>query len=511
MNMRKLMAVVLAVVLAISAMAINVFAAEGEVVKIPLRPYGSYTTDSTSANYNFDVSVYGMFGFVNQNNYIELRLPSRGDFFVPTWATNAATVTWYASTNLGNKVKISPTYDNSGDEYSTVYVNFGFYEQGYMGDINGTTYWATLRQGTFGEITNITLTAEVKMPGHGNQWWNASISETDNKLKSNNMYMQLWTAGADGMKTYGDEAADERVTGSVIFDSTMAKSKTANSGFDNDFATFEFVSDLEGLDAEPGKNGWDNVNGRAMSKTLDTAIKDANGNEKTVLKNIDLVWDMTLTQRAYVINAESARVVVKLATDWSKAGAKGFTNGIAVYSLYVADTKMDSTDISQIWWDNGGSYNRTAKRVSFTTIDTTMDNVTELSFDVPVDKLYNPNYGISAGVASTFRIYPESETPAGNLWDNYKRNYDHWTNDAYLEITMPAVEEPGDDAMVDVGGDPTQSDTGDDTVDIDDEPTEPVTPDAPEEPVDTNPPTGIVLAVLPMVIAAAAVVASKRR
>ena len=52
MNMKKLMAVVLAVVLAISAMAVNVFAAEGEVHQIPLRPNQDRNSNATATYEN---------------------------------------------------------------------------------------------------------------------------------------------------------------------------------------------------------------------------------------------------------------------------------------------------------------------------------------------------------------------------------------------------------------------------------------------------------------------------
>ena len=75
MNMKKLMAVVLAVVLAISAMAVNVFAAEGEVIQIPLRPNQNRNSNAT-ATYTIEVPMYNLYGYADYNSYLELYLPN---------------------------------------------------------------------------------------------------------------------------------------------------------------------------------------------------------------------------------------------------------------------------------------------------------------------------------------------------------------------------------------------------------------------------------------------------
>lgn len=504
MNMKKLMAVVLAVVLAISAMAINVFAAEGEVVKIPLRPAGATGANNERIyEYKFEFPIWGMYSYLSQDSYLELNLPKNFG------ADNMRTV-WYAETNLGNKVRISQewggpyawTSASQSGEYATTYVNFGAFDRPYVNDQN----WATLRQGSFGEITSITLTAEVHLgsyPGWDNTW-------NEGAAKNDKMYVQLWTAGDNGIKDYND-TDDFKVTGSNIFAMHMNVTKT-DRNVNTSYGYFDFVSDIEGLSAKPNENGWDSS---AMTKVLVDAngdpapITDANGESKTELKNVNLIWDMTLQNRAYIINAESARVVVKLYNaTWDKPTAKGYTNGLAVYSLYLADTPMTDTTIGQQWWQVGSAYNRVASRVSFQSI--TNEKVTELSFEISPEKLYNATYGISAGITSTFRIYAETETPISNFWDKGNRNYDHYTNDAYIELTMPAEEDNTQDLTPE---DPQQSDPGSDTVEEPEDPTDvDVTEDpTPEEPTDDNPPTGIVLAVLPMVVAAAAVVASKRR
>lgn len=512
MNMKKLMAVVLAVVLAISAMAVNVFAAEGEVVKIPLRPTTALdTVNSRSFQYTFEFPIYGMFGYLDQNSYLEFNLPK-------WFGDGVEDVVYTISTNLGNKVDMTQRYGGkfygtTAEEYEKVYVSFGAFDRPWFADnANG---WAVLRQASFGEISTITVTAEVTIKDHPQTWDNTwSAGDFSWGAPNSKMYVQLWTAGDDGVKNFGDETADNKVTTSILYAKNMKVNKADASNAYN-YKSFDFVSDIEGLSAVGGENGWDAA---AMKKVLTEATTDANGSAKTELKNVDLVWDMTLLHRSYIINAESARVVIKLADDgehkdWGNGGrgATGKTNGIAAYSLYLADTPMSSNTIGQWWWQSGSAYNRVAKRVAFTTIDTTMGDVKELSFEVPVDKLYNSTYGLSAGVTSTFRIYAEAETPVSTFnstgWDAWARNYNHWTNDAYIELTMPATDDSSDLVVDDPieHGDDEPIDNGEDNVDV----TEPTEPTEPAE--DNNPPTGIVLAVLPMVVAAAAVVASKRR
>ena len=69
MKMRKLMAAVLAVVIAISAMAVTVFADDAEVVKIPL--YADHTDYSTNRveTFTFTLPIYNLYGYANQDSY----------------------------------------------------------------------------------------------------------------------------------------------------------------------------------------------------------------------------------------------------------------------------------------------------------------------------------------------------------------------------------------------------------------------------------------------------------
>ena len=129
----------------------------------------------------------------------------------------------------------------------------------------------------------------------------------------------------------------------------------------------------------------------------------------------------------------------------------------------------------------------------------------QLVFDLPMDYLYDTTYGVyNGGIWITDRIQLENFQWVNNDWyyNGKPIVFTDYATDIYIELTMPGTDD------------------GDDTIDVDD-PIEPgdveTEPDGADDievtdpGEDTNPPTGIVLAVLPMAIAAAAVVVSKRR
>ena len=210
------------------------------------------------------------------------------------------------------------------------------------------------------------------------------------------------------------------------------------------------------------------------------------------------VWDHSLVNRAMIMGAESAKVVIKLANP---------TNGVALYSMKTADQPKGSYDTGvgvdngyeQPWWNYG---NANTEFVSSVLVD---GQVSELVFDMPLEKLYNATYGIyNGGIWFTERITLQNYEPVLGQTDHYKGNpikYEHKFSEMYIELTMPETDDE-DEIEVD---DPIQAG------DVEDEEDNIEVTDPVDEPEDTNPPTGIVLAVLPMAIAAAAVVASKRR
>lgn len=485
MNMKKLMAVVLAVVLAISAMAVNVFAAEGEVHQIPLRPNQDRNSNAT-ATYETQVPMYNMYGYADYNSYLELYLPNNftDDTTIPT------SVKYYLEAS-GEKVLIAEmeNYDTvdgvkvpkaeSFDEskhFERIFVNFGAFKRDWNRYSSGDDKWATVPQTvSFNTTNSLKLTMSVTLEG----WSNSDYIPVYDAGKFNNswekvaqtFYTQLWTAGEDQIKTYGT-GDDIPVTGSKVWAKNMSTTKTTD--FSNPLKPFMYLS------------------------------TEAVG--ETPAEYVDLTWDMTLVNRSYIMNAESVDLVVKFYNGSESGWVGDSTYGTAMYRLYMADTPVSDSTLGQSWWQQYSGYNRTFQEIAYQNVNA--EEIKELRFSISPEKLVNLTYGFSAGMTSTFRIFAQYEAAANTFYggNQYSVHYNHWSNNAYLEVTMPAADDATD---IDVGGDPVQSgddeplDGGEDNVTVD-EPTD-------TEPEDTNPPTGIVLAVLPMVVAAAAVVASKRR
>ena len=461
MNMKKLMAVVLAVVIAISAMAVNVFA---ETYRIDLARSNTYK-NGLEVTWTFDISNYSLFGYADQDSYLELRLPSN-----LTKANLTATpITWSIEVN-GASYGLKSVAADAG--YFTQYVNFGAFTHSYYN--SGTAEdpvdnWATIPQSQMvGDISTIRLVAKMTYASN----WDDSQDVTRPwdllGFKDNNydMYVQLWTAGGDGQKNYGNPTADEQVTGSYTPVAFMTVNKSSNQKTEgHSFVNSEVVSDGEGV-----KTTWDNA----------------------------WVWDHSLVNRAMIMGAESAKVVIKLANP---------TNGVALYSMRAADQPKTSYDtgvgVGDAYEDPWWNYNDAATEfVSSVVVD---GQVSELVFDMPLEKLYNATYGIyNGGIWFTERITLQNYEPVWGQKDHYKGNpisYEHKFSEMYIELTMPETD---DEEEIEVD-DPVQAG------DVEDEEDNIEVTDPVDEPEDTNPPTGIVLAVLPMAIAAAAVVASKRR
>lgn len=481
MNMKKLMAVVLAVAIAISAMAVNVFAAE--TYRIDLKKTETVNTGKT-ITWTFDFNIYNLFGYADQDSYLELVLP---DTLTKADSTDAK-ITWYIEVN-GTRTQlqgidagtgaIDPTSDNYADQqgvkYFKQYVNFGAFNRPYY-NFNGNDYWATIAQSQMvGDIGSMKLVAEMTYEGQwagdnsmptGQDWWEAGF-----KTNNYDMYVQLWTAGADGVKGYGAADQDDKaVTGSNIAAAfmTVAKSEKQNTVTNN----VEFVNATE------GDGGWNDLE-------LDAAF----------------VWDHTLQNRAAVLGAESAKVIVTLDKT---------INGIALYTLRTADQPIGSYDTStgdgnmgNPWPGYGQWYNPASVDVASTCF--VNGETSQLVFDLPMDYLYDTTYGVyNGGIWITDRIQVDQFQWVNNDWyyNGKPIVFTDYATDIYIELTMPGTDD-GDDTIdvedpIEPGDVETEPDGADDI-----EVTDPVE--------DTNPPTGIVLAVLPMAIAAAAVVVSKRR
>ena len=498
MKMRKLMAAVLAVVIAISAMAVTVFADDAEVVKIPL--YADHTDYSTNRveTFTFTLPIYNLYGYANQDSYIEFNLP---DSLTPD-ANRTKEIRYYMEVN-GNRYQmktVERTADIAGNDYRYYkqYVNFGAFAHPYYDDKSWTTIPQTVN---FNEITSLSLIAEVVI--NNPQSWEGSVTLNtwdfrNDVTQVNQMYAQLWTAGANGIKDYNDgdpqKGDDQLVTGSILYCWTMGVTKSEGS-YSSNYNKFSFLYNYP-----KNRPDADDKSYKAIDTTIPQTTTDPQ-NPAVVTKNWEeniLTWDHTLQNKMYALNAVSAKIVIELASPntWESAGR---TNGTAFYMLGTIDALVDHDMLgnSSLWWQYS---QRDDKWISTCIVNN--ENVTQLTFDVPVDRLYNAMYG--SGTASIFnggfKVFAQYEAPAASFADAWNRGYSHLALNAYLELTLPAEEETPDIIIED----PVQAGDSDEETDGADDVT--VTEDE-----DINPSTGIVLAVLPMVAAAAAIVASKRR
>lgn len=472
MNMKKLMAVVLAVVVAISAMAISVFA---ETYRIDL--------DKTSTNWNgktvtwtFDMSNYSLFGYADQDSYLELRLPTTLTKTDASPESKNTQVDWFVEVG-GTRYAlkdVAPAFDansTKGVTYFTQYVNFGALTHSYYNN-NGVDNWATIPQSQMvGDITTIRLVAEVTYASNNDD--SQSVTEWNGTgFKDNNydMYVQLWTAGINGVKDYAADGSDDiKVSGSYTNAAFMTVAKSDNQKT----ATTDVAFISTYMSGDPAWNEGTRAGG--------------------------FVWDHNLVNRSMIMGAESAKVIVKL---------KNPTNGVALYTLRTKDQPIGSYDTSGETdgmnpWPGYNSWNNPADTEIASTC-VVNGEVSELVFEVPLDKLYNATYGVfNGGMWITERITLDEFQQQNNTWfyNGKQIHYETWATDVYIELTMPELD---DEDQIEVE-DPIEAG------DVEDEEDNIEVEDPVDQPEDTNPPTGIVLAVLPMAIAAAAVVASKRR
>ncbi len=502
MNMKKVLAVLLAVMMAVSAMAITAFA---EDYTIPL--YKNLpSTFSHTKTVTLTIPVYATYGYFTEGAYFVLEnLPTRANIW-GGWG-NMDNVTWKVN---GYKLQ---------ENAATAKVYFGHVAHDYIpavvdeatGDVIVPAYETVIPvDTTVNGTTTVVLTAEIKSDSE----WNWAMGNPD--------AFKNFTVNGAPTSVQFFTAADELIAGSA---STIKFWNPAVSGANNTAThNMTFVNAIS----------WTDI---------------ITNPDKNVLKDGAKVWnwDHNLNNKAAILGAETAKLVVKL----DKA-----INGRAIYTLWATNESNALYETNSNWW----AYDATRTLVSTVVLD---GSATELVFEVPLDVLYDTAYGVWNGqFAITEEITLTSEVLEKDpTSDNYLVDID----DALWGVgTFPDASESGDltwnrwwgadgfsgakykgasivyaadgqahienNNDVDVAWNAKLSgamatdiylllSSADDTVveEVED-PVEPstdeeedVTVDVEEPAVEENPKTGLVLAVVPMLVAAAAVVASKRR
>lgn len=572
---KKILAVVLAVMMAVSAMAISVAADT-----IPL--YKTSTSQSSTWGFEFTIPIFTQYGWGTQYDGFELVLPENVSSQLTT-----SDYKYYITVN-GQRFDLKPSYaagevedgvDANGDKkYKTYaapkglehaetheanwnldtdtykqYVFFGAFVHSYFEDGQHNEQWTTVPQTqSFGATTSIKVGIEFD----GNAWdqtwvpfngfkaansFGNEIPYTDAKsfftdFYSPECYAQFITYDGES-SDFDDLPGYAAVPNSVTY---MSYWNPVQTGGNNDAVT---------------STAQDFVSGDLYDVLYQNSDKDHNysaDNDFTTgvyAVSNPLTWDHTLENRAKIFGyaGDHAELVVELDKP---------LNGIATYTLYTrAADSGQYTNYNGLWWN----YNTKRIYVDSKTIDGPTD---ELRFTVPLEMLYDSNgYGnynsefvIVETIGLYHRVFNEKSVFAvtsvggdsgevgdiswdikakrdpvtGLAWAKYKGEYinyaaggtafpktvDGKSNPNYysavkadkIYLDLPEVEdsEPANDDEVKT---PTEPADGANDPDSGDDMSAGETDNTPAE---KNPETGIALAIVPMLVAAAAAVVSKK-
>ncbi len=432
-------------------------------------------TDVVTPAYNFEVSYTLTVNGVT----VDLKDPADLDTWVDT------TQTWDASAHYGlytQQVNIS----TFARDYSTT-------DNG----VDGTYVNATIPQSTLvSESTNIVITATVTYDGYSSH------------LAQSWEFAAGWWPSWEGTATVYYYDVD--VVGTGASDAVVAY-WGYGSGYEYGYGTkVEYYEDTDWdvstsdsvlVGTVYAANGMTasgpNTNDASTSQNNVVIITDVDTDGET---SQALAWDHTLLNRSTILTAyntegATAKVVVEL---------DGSVSGFAIYTLNtVADIASSEVWTNDAYWYTSvgnSALNVTAASTYVLTGGTTSTLVFE---DVPLSTLYDSTYGVFNSYMSITQVITAD--------DNSSVDYYYYTNssDNTLEATRVylVISMPDDDADLTVEDPVEPGDT-----DTEGEGSEDLTVEEPAvEETETNPTTGIVLALVPMAVAAAAAVASKRR
>lgn len=489
MNMKKVLAVVLAVIMAVSAMAITVFA---EDVKIPLYKIGDISVAKNNVTITFTIPVYGTYGYFTEGDFFVLDLPTSSEI--------AGDLKDYKVTVNGFESKAVDMDEAEDKEDWKHIVFFGHVARDFI----SAAYPTVIPVDT---TLNGTSSIEVVITGNIDATWKLPGTWA---LESNDYNVQFYDVD-------NGEVVDSYST-AKFWKPTLS---TSDASYVN---SMEFVNTATYKDVvTAGGSIW---GGSEADRAGLGGAKAWN-------------WDHTLSNKDAILKADTVKLVVELTKP---------INGRATYVLWAQKEANSIYETNANWW----YYDSARKQVAVVTVD---GQVNELVFDVPVSCLYDFNYGVwNNALAITEEItlrdsvlgqdptknnylvdvadgyYNTGIFADGSLGDiswaqygggaKYKGNNIIYAlgGEAYAENSIPSwdarygagakdiyllastVEE--ENVVVEEVEDPVESTT---------EEEEDVTVEVEEPAEEENPKTGLALAVVPMIIAAVAAVASKRR
>ena len=528
---KKILAVVLAVMMAVSAMAVTAFADE-DGYRIDMR---SATYKSAAKNHiriTFDIPVWGTYGYLTAGDYTVIKLPTwfgsktvKDDHGVESTVPvipEGTTINWYIDLD-GRQYSLKQTKTTATIGTSEHLVYLGFYGTSWDGE--KTTIPQTIGYNALSSFRIVGTLDETA----GSYGWDGSLTNpvdgaalfTNWNAAYQSTYNNENAVKADWFKEGGDP-----VTGSTSYVNTWNPAVTDLN------STPATVTDFVSTEWN-GNMNWDKV---------------------TTAAQCPLTWDQTIEHRSHIYSFPSdgtAKLVVKLAKP---------IVGYATYTLWARNNNsatFGTVNPEGLWW------NYKEQRTFVNTVNVT-GRADELVFDVPASILmdrvygaYNTEFAICENITlmneNTMEDYLHADTDKagkntgyGELswgekdWQgnepviklngealNYARTGEAGTvgadvtaTEIYLLLPEATVEEEGtgvDQPTQGTDQDGENEGEGDEmnVGDTDDTPTEgegeaTTTPEPEQTAPEQNPPTGIALAVIPMILAAAAAVVAKK-
>ncbi len=384
---KKILAAVLAVMIALSAMAITAFAD----VEIPLYPL---VLDETGVPYfdgnglvyddvykyssktiTLDIPVTGLYGYMTQGSYFELTLPRAVGDNVSGSTINWSVIVAGQEYSLESQKSVG---SNDNAEYkakwwtpeaiaannprlntSTHRVYFGIVGQNYNSVSGSTTVPQTA---VFGGITSIRVTGTVQTAGHYGAQVDVDHMRDDGSrdLNKDNAYdCGVIFYDADGNEINGSHFYLTSMNPQIVENTVTGAVNQGYAWASGDWTTryLEHTADRNNISA----GNWFGNRGYNYDHFATHPI----------------VWDHTLANRAAI--ASSASDTVKLVVELYDA-----VNGGATYSLWAFDGSSTSETI----------FNYTGSR-KYITEQTINGKAEKLEFDVPIQYLNDSTYGWS--------------------------------------------------------------------------------------------------------------------
>lgn len=332
---KKLLAVILAVTIALSAMAISVFAD----YEIPLfknqQAWKDKTYDTSTVQLTLDIPVYGMYGYLTAGDYMIVNLPT-------DWGGNCndETVSWTVQVMGQNydlpTIKNACSWNPQSTNVTPVKIVLGYFGHHYDG--KDTAIPQTVGYNT---ITSIRLIAQFEVDAD----WRVPTNLFDRNTNPLDGWVGIYRTSVNA-QWYKEDGTP--VTSSITYAYDWAINKAAdNATKDN---TYDFVNEEW---TDPNKN----------------------------LSVLPFTWDHTLEARQNAMDAYNNNYTVELHVPLTDT-----LNGIATYTLWANSGDATYANGYGYWWQ----YENKRVFVDKQTIDGPTD---ELVFNVPSNILYEGKYG----------------------------------------------------------------------------------------------------------------------